>query len=77
MFKKRTAKKRNAIVLEEQEPITTEETSTKEVIFRKREFKKVNKMSTSVQDITSKAYVKREVQDLTNNYKSSSKAKEM
>ena len=34
-------------------------------------------MSTSVQDTTSKVFLNREVQDLTNNYKSSSMAKEM
>ena len=44
--------------------------------FRKRDVKavavKLNKVSTATQDDTSKAFMQREVQDLTNNYKSSS-----
>ena len=44
---------------------------------KKANAKRVNKMSTTVQDVTSKAFMNREVQDLTNNYTSSSKAKEL
>lgn len=100
MFKKRTAKKRNAIVIEE--PTVKSEVNneaaaddgdckdqseqqqdqpTKSLFrSRKRDLKGVNRinmMSTSVQDTTSKVFLNREVQDLTNNYKSSSMAKEM
>ena len=44
---------------------------------KKANAKRVNKMSTTVQDVTSKVFMNREVQDLTNNYTSSSKAKEI
>ena len=96
MFKKRTAKKRNAIVIEEptvqaevNKEAAADESDSKEqqdqptksfFRSRKRDLKGVNRinmMSTSVQDTTSQVFLNREVQDLTNNYKSSSMAKEM
>ena len=47
--------------------------------FRKRDLKaamtRVNKASTVTQDYTSKEFMQREVQDLTNNYKSASQAR--
>ena len=90
MFKKRTAKKRNNdIQLIGREPTdTVEEKKDDDIleqaeaaVFRKRDLKagahRLNKMSTAVQDTTSKDFLGREVQDLTNNYKSSSKARQM
>ena len=87
MFKKRTAKKRISTAFEADDNEEAPQSELKsdelneQVTFRKRDFKgaakRVNVVSTSVQDCTSKDFMRREVQDLTNNYKSSSKAKEM
>lgn len=87
MFKKRTAKKRISTAFEALDNEEAPQSELKydelneQVTFRKRDFKgaakRVNAVSTSVQDSTSKDFMRREVQDLTNNYKSSSKVKEM
>lgn len=91
MFKKRAIKKRNPIEIVEQTAGSdqeslrqtnghSEEIFTKPAsMFRKRDVKAASlkhyKVTTATQDVTSKAFMQREVQDLTNNYKSSSQAR--
>mmetsp|Transcript_12868 Transcript_12868/g.17312 ORF Transcript_12868/g.17312 Transcript_12868/m.17312 type:complete len:91 (+) Transcript_12868:3-275(+) len=88
MFKKRLNKKKTGIEIIEKEPTTGGPESVepvvddpKPVFFKKRDIKaasnRLNRVSTAIQDTTSKQFMNREVQDLTNSYKCSAEAKKL